>query len=73
MPIYLNDLIENREILKERREYEQKCFRCNVVLQETLTGKRSTPDGDACSDCFYEQMGEEIESYPIASAGIRRV
>ena len=72
MATYLKDLIENPRRLSELRTKQQCCCYCETPLQETITGKRKTPDGDACSDCYYEKLGEEIEQHPIASAGIRR-
>jgi hypothetical protein len=48
------------------------CPYCGVLLQETITGRRPTPKGDACSDCYYEQLGEIIESSPITSGGFHR-
>lgn len=76
MPIYLKDLIENPRLLDDLREREQSqepcCCECGVLLQETITGKRKTPKGEACSDCYYELLGELIEQHPIVTAGIRR-
>jgi len=72
MPIYLKDLVKNPDLLKQLRQKQPTCCRCGVMLQETVTGKRDTPDGEACSDCYYGMLGEEIEKHPIASGGIRR-
>ncbi|MBI4027618.1 MAG: hypothetical protein HY360_21710 [Verrucomicrobia bacterium] len=72
MTIYLRDLLEKPELLEDLCSDQQKCSGCGIMLQETITGKRQTPGGYACSDCYYEQLGEEIERRPIASAGIRR-
>lgn len=71
MPIYLKDVLKNPELLTSP-SHEQKCCSCGVVLQETITGKRQTSEGFACSDCYYEEMGNEIERHPIASGGVRR-
>lgn len=70
MPIFLKDLLEKPDLLATSAS--EKCCICSVSLQETLTGKRKTADGYACSDCYYDRIGAEIEQYPIASAGIRR-
>lgn len=72
MAIYLKDIVANPQILKQQRGMQQKCCKCETVLHEVLTGKRKTADGYACSDCFYELLGVEIEANPIASAGVRR-
>lgn len=72
MAIYLKDLDENPRLLEQLRQHQPQCPYCGVVLQETITGKRRTPDGEACSDCYYDKLGEAIERYPISSGGIRR-
>ena len=72
MAIYLKDIAANPQILKQGRGEQQKCCTCQTVLHEVLTGKRKTSEGYACSDCYYEQLGAEIEANPIASAGVRR-
>jgi hypothetical protein len=72
MAILLSELIEHPEKLKDFRLGRQRCVHCNVVLQETITGKRTTPDGDTCSDCYYEKLGEGVEEYPISTPGLRR-
>jgi hypothetical protein len=71
MPIFLKDLLQDPQLLRQAPFAQQKCCKCGVVLQETITGKRPTPTGDAC-DCYYDELGVEIERHPIASAGIRR-
>ena len=71
MPIYLKDVLANPDVLMVSAR-EQKCCSCQVVLQETITGKRKTSGGFACSDCYYEQLGNEIEQYPIGAGGVRR-
>jgi hypothetical protein len=71
MPIYLKDVVKDPGILM-RSVREQKCFHCQVPLQETLTGKRKTSDGFVCSDCYYDELGAEIERRPLGSAGVRR-
>ncbi len=72
MAYYLSDLVKNPRLLQELRSQPQHCCYCHTALQETITGKRKTPDGDSCSDCYYEKLGEEIEKHPLGSAGFRR-
>lgn len=72
MALYLKDLIKNPRLLDDLRTEQPRCCNCDVELQETITGKRSTPKGEACSDCYYELLGELIEQHPIVSAGFRR-
>ena len=45
-PIYLKDVAKDPQILM-RSVREQRCCKCNVSLQETITGKRHTADGFA--------------------------
>jgi hypothetical protein len=71
MPIYLADVLKNPELLR-RSSHEHKCCSCKVPLQETITGKRKLGDSYACSDCYYEALGLEIEERAITSGGVRR-
>jgi len=50
----------------------QQCPFCGVALQETVTGKRPTPKGDACADCYFGEISEGLEIHPIASGRVRR-
>ena len=72
MTIYLRDLVDDPKLLEQLRKTQPHCPYCGVALQETITGKRRTPKGDACSDCYYGLLGEAIEEHPIASGGSRR-
>ena len=72
MTYLLKDLDSNPRLLESLRKNKKKCPYCGVILQETVTGKRPTPKGEACSDCHYGLIGEEVEKSPIASGGIRR-
>jgi hypothetical protein len=45
------------------------CKRCGVPLQESVTGNR--PD-QTCSDCYFEQFGEELDKHPIALLRVTR-
>jgi hypothetical protein len=76
MTIYLKDLLKNPRLLEELRQQQFPkgpcCCGCGIVLQETITGRQKTPEGEACSDCYYESLGELVEDHPIVSAGIRR-
>ncbi len=74
MALNLKDLAANPKLLDDLRSRAggRGCVKCSTPLQETLTGKRQLADGDACSDCFYEELGKLVEEHPIASAGTRR-
>ncbi len=71
MPIYLADVLKNPDVLRHPAT-EHKCCTCGVPLQETITGKRKTSGGFACSDCYYELLGREVEERPLSSGGVRR-
>lgn len=72
MAIALTELIKNPSKLDEIRPPQGKCAYCGVLLQETITGNRPTPEGPACSDCYFEHIGAGIEQDPIVSGKIRR-
>ena len=72
MAIALKKLIKDRSILAAMDAEQQHCCCCGVLLQETITGKRRTPEGEACSDCYYEKLGEGVEQNPIVSGRVRR-
>jgi hypothetical protein len=58
-----------------QREHSQPgkaCAGCGRVLQETVTGNRPIGDRSYCSDCYYEQLGDLVESHPITSGRARR-
>lgn len=48
------------------------CSRCHCRLQETVTGYRDTADGPMCSDCYYQTIGEFLDTHPIAVPRTRR-
>ena len=72
MAIPIEQIMQKPELLDELDFPAQKCVVCGVEIQESLTGKRYTPDGCTCSGCFYKEMGDEIESRPIAVGRVRR-
>jgi hypothetical protein len=72
MAILLTELIENPERVDELVQAQSNCAYCGIMLQEAITGNRKTPKGQACSDCYYEQIGEGIEQHPIVSGKVRR-
>jgi len=48
------------------------CAQCGVTLHETTTGNRHTAQGCMCSDCYYADLGREIEAHPIGVPRRRR-
>jgi len=72
MAILLTELFLNPDRLDEGVKTDAHCAYCGVLLQETITGNRKAPQGRACSDCYYEEIGKGIEEHPIVSGKLRR-
>lgn len=54
-------------------EHSAQCATCNVTLHEHETGYRRLGDGTyVCSDCYFERMGADLESFPIIPPRVRR-
>ena len=70
--MFIKDILENPSLLRDG-ERVQGCSVCKVRLQETITGKRRIGDAYACSDCYYEQMGQEVENFPVARRAVEDV
>ncbi len=64
------------DVLSGKAQFPQKsfdCFRCKLPLQESVTGCRQLKDGNfVCSDCYFEDLGDALEAYPIMPPRIRR-
>jgi hypothetical protein len=73
---------EFRDLLKESRAQLSKrkapegtieCEACGIPLQESITGNRPMEDGThRCSDCYFDEIGTEIDEYPIFMPRVRR-
>ena len=72
MPTSLKFLIDNPDLLDKLKLPCRKCASCGAPLSKTLTGKNLSPKGIVCDDCYYEQMSEELEKYPIGHHRVRR-
>ena len=49
------------------------CAKCNVTIQESITGCRRFGDGSfACSDCFYDSLSNDLEAHPVAPRRLAR-
>lgn len=49
------------------------CACCGIPLQESLTGNRTYADGShVCSDCYFDDLGDEIETTPIGALRVVR-
>ena len=64
MPITIDQL---REKIADRRAHPdvQRCVKCEVPLQETVTGNRKTDEGHVCSDCYFRMLSDELEQHPV--------
>jgi hypothetical protein len=65
MPITIQEFLNNPERRAGLYLRAEECKLCGVMLQETVTGKRAAPEGHVCSDCYYDRIGEELDTYPI--------
>jgi predicted RNA-binding Zn-ribbon protein involved in translation (DUF1610 family) len=72
MAITVEQVLKDRGLLDSLDALSLTCPHCGVAIQETITGKRRTPQGFACSECYYEQLGAEVAQYPILTGGVRR-
>jgi hypothetical protein len=43
----------------------EKCTKCEVTLQEAITGYRKIGDAPYCSDDYFEVLGEMVEAHPV--------
>jgi hypothetical protein len=57
-------LIEGKN-KKENKMAMDKCTKCNVSIQEFITGRKKIGDKLYCKSCYYEDLGDLIESSPI--------
>lgn len=49
------------------------CHKCDTMIRESITGCRRLADGKfACSDCYFEDLGDALEAFPILPPRIRR-
>ena len=43
-----------------------RCTACDEPIKESVTGCRKMGDGGyCCSDCYYKQLGDELETFPV--------
>ena len=70
---FLKVVTDNLALLSEKVAPPgvDSCSSCGIPLQETVTGNRPYgPDQHVCSDCYFDELGREIEQHPISSRGI---
>ena len=51
---------------------KERCCYCGVLIDEPITGRECAPEGEACSDCYYDKLGEGVEQHPIVSGRVGR-
>lgn len=68
---FLDAVEKDRRLLGENKAPSgvATCKGCGIPLQESVTGNR--PD-QKCSDCYFEEFGEEIDAHPIALLRVTR-
>jgi hypothetical protein len=68
------DALDHPETSKVKiPEAAARCPTCKVVLHEVETGLRRRGDGSfVCGDCYFEEMGDALEAFPILPPRIRR-
>lgn len=74
MAITAKQLLEHPELLEKLRT--TGIGRC-VICQQPITGihpdeVRMVRDGPVHDDCYFEEMGNEVEKHPIRSPRVRR-
>jgi hypothetical protein len=58
----------NQELLRQGVALPgmDSCSSCNKPIQSFLTGREELGDGRiVCGECYFNALGEEIESYPL--------
>lgn len=49
------------------------CGSCGCRLQGAITGRNPVEGkGFVCDDCFYGELGDILEAFPVGGLGIRR-
>lgn len=43
----------------------QACGRCKQALRGAITGRRKIGNEYVCSDCYFEEFGNELEKHPL--------
>lgn len=49
----------------------ERCAKCQVPLQSTVTGRRPSAEGPVCEDCYFDLLGDLVEQHPIGRASAR--
>jgi hypothetical protein len=54
----------NHANIDRLKQKPNRCPYCGNPITYS-TGRRMTPRGMACEDCYYEQLGNLVEQHPI--------
>ena len=49
-----------------------QCQKCQIELQETVTGNRAVGNDHVCSDCYFKDFGDLVDERPIGVPHARR-
>ncbi len=74
MAVTAREYMENPDIFRKSLEaLAERCSNpeCNRILSGTVTGREKGPNGHVCSDCYYDSLGEIVESHPIGRPTVR--
>ena len=62
-------LLRAVDILSGKAKMPERVFACNqckTAIHESITGCRKLGDGTyVCSDCYFEDLGDALEAFPI--------
>ena len=65
MPMTLDQLRDRIAARRVELPGVQRCVKCEVPLQEAVTGNRPTDEGPVCSDCYFQMLSAELDNHPI--------
>ncbi len=71
MAVTIREYMEKPDIFeKSASAIAERCSNpeCNRILSGTVTGREKGPNGSVCSDCYYDALGDLVESHPIGRA-----
>jgi transposase-like protein len=49
-----------------------RCAACDSDLRENITGYRCGATGPRCSDCYFAELSDLVESHPVGIPALRR-
>lgn len=75
MAVPLSELIKNPERINELKLPPQTCAKCGDELTDAMRQAEEirTIDGkEVCADCYFRELGGEVEQHPISHPRVRR-